>query len=129
MTHPYQDLGGREAVLRLVECFYDIMDRSEPALAALHELDAAGHVSRRNRDRFASFLLGWLGGPDDYVRENGHPRLRMRHARVAVDLAMRDAWLRCMYAALDECAVSAELQAFLRPRFAEVADFMRNVRE
>jgi len=129
MTHPYQDLGGRDAVLRLVECFYDIMDRSEPALAALHELDAAGHVSRRNRDRFGSFLVGWLGGPDDYVRDNGHPRLRMRHGRIAVDVAMRDAWLRCMYAALDECAVSAELQAFLRPRFAEVADFMRNVRE
>ena len=129
MNHPYAELGGRDAVRRLVECFYDIMDRSEPALAALHELDAAGRVSRRNRDRFGSFLEGWLGGPDDYVRDNGHPRLRMRHGRVAVDVAMRDAWLRCMYAALDECEVSAELQAFLRPRFAEVADFMRNVRE
>jgi hemoglobin len=129
MTSPYQELGGREVVLRLVERFYDIMEQTEPALAALHELDAQGKVSRRNRDRFGLFLLGWLGGPDDYVQQNGHPRLRMRHARVRVDTAMRDAWLRCMHAALDDQAVPGTLQGFLRQRFAEVADFMRNVEE
>jgi hemoglobin len=129
LSNPYRELGGRDAVLQLVERFYDIMEQTEPALSALHEVDAAGKISRRNRDRFALFLLGWLGGPDDYVRQNGHPRLRMRHGRVRVDLAMRDAWLRCMYAALDERAVPAELQGFLRQRFAEVADFMRNVPE
>ncbi len=128
MTNPYQELGGREVVLRVVERFYDLMEQTEPALAALHELDA-GKVSRRNRDRFGLFLLGWLGGPDDYVRQHGHPRLRMRHGRVVVNAAMRDAWLRCMYAALDEEQVPAETQAFLRQRFAEVADFMRNVEE
>ena len=138
MNNPYQDLGGREAVLKLVERFYDIMEQSEPALAALHEIDAQGKVSRRNRDRFGSFLLGWLGGPDDYVRANGHPRLRMRHARVPVDSAQRDAWLRCMYAAMDECEVPLssgrgvspqEVRGFLRQRFAEVADFLRNIQE
>ena len=129
MTNPYQELGGREVVLRVVERFYDVMEQTEPALASLHELDGAGKVSRRNRDRFALFLLGWLGGPDDYVRQHGHPRLRMRHGRVAVTVAMRDAWLRCMYVALDEQDVPAATRAFLRERFAEVADFMRNVDE
>jgi hemoglobin len=129
MNSPYQELGGREVVSRLVERFYDIMEQTEPALAALHEIDAQGKISRRNRDRFGLFLLGWLGGPDDYVQQNGHPRLRMRHGRVLVDTAMRDAWLRCMYAALDDQGVSATLQGFLRQRFAEVADFMRNVEE
>lgn len=129
MNEPYVDLGGRDAVLRLVERFYDIMEQSEPALAAVHELDGAGKISRRNRDRFGLFLLGWLGGPDDYVRQNGHPRLRMRHARVLVNVSQRDAWLRCMYAAMDEQAVPAGTQSFLRQRFAEVADFLRNVEE
>jgi hemoglobin len=129
MDNPYQQLGGREVVLALVERFYDLMEQTEPALAGLHEIDAAGKISRRNRDRFASFLLGWLGGPDDYVRENGHSRLRMRHARVSIDSAQRDAWLRCMFAAMDACAVSASVRAFLRQRFAEVADFLRNVEE
>lgn len=128
-SNPYQELGGREVVLRLVERFYDIMEQTEPALAALHEEDAAGQISRRNRDRFALFLVGWLGGPDDYVQQNGHPRLRLRHANVLVDIAMRDAWLRCMAAAMDEQGLPASLQELLRQRFAQVADFMRNVEE
>lgn len=127
MNSPYEQIGGREPVLKLAEHFYDLMEQREPELTALHERDELGAVSRRSRDRFASFLLGWLGGPDDYVRANGHPRLRMRHGRVVVNIAMRDAWLRCMYAAMEDCDVPLELQAFLRQRFYEVADFMRNV--
>jgi hemoglobin len=129
VNNPYSELGGRDAVVRLVERFYDLMEQSEPALAAVHELDDTGKISRRNRDRFGLFLLGWLGGPDDYVKQHGHPRLRLRHARVLVTIAQRDAWLRCMYAALDEQAVPAATQGFLRQRFAEVANFMRNVDE
>ena len=41
-------------------------------------------------------------------------------------IAMRDAWMRCMILALEESAVSPELQRYLVPRFQEVADFMRN---
>ena len=123
---PYEQLGGREAVLALAERFYDIMSEREPALARLHECTPDGHVARGPRDRFALFLVGWLGGPDDYVRAHGHPRLRMRHGRVAVDIAMRDAWVRCMAAAMDDCRVTGDVRAFLDARFAEVADFMRN---
>lgn len=127
METPYAQLGGtREPVLTLGERFYDIMEQREPALAALHDRDADGKISRRSRDRFASFLLGWLGGPDDYVQQNGHPRLRMRHARVPIDIAMRDAWLRCMNAAMLECQVPEAVRGFLEQRFGEVADFMRN---
>ncbi|MEY2933256.1 MAG: hypothetical protein RL033_4005 [Pseudomonadota bacterium] len=129
MNSPYQAFASREAVLALVERFYDLMEQTEPALAALHEVDGAGKISRRNRDRFGLFLLGWLGGPDDYVQQNGHPRLRMRHGRVPIDTAQRDAWLRCMNAALEEAEVPAETRAFLRQRFAEVADFLRNAPE
>lgn len=126
-NNPFEEIGGREKVLALVERFYDLMERNEPALAALHELDGDGKVSRRSRDRFGSFLVGWLGGPDDYVRENGHPRLRMRHARVPVGTAMRDAWIRCMAAAMEDREVPEPTRAFLHQRFGEVADFLRNV--
>lgn len=125
--NPFDELGGAERVRAIVERFYDLMHEREPALARLHVCDAEGRVHRGSRDRFALFLIGWLGGPDDYVEQHGHPRLRMRHARVAVDVAMRDAWLRCMQAALDEHGVTGEVREFLDGRFAEVADFMRNV--
>jgi len=126
---PFELLGGADVVRRIVERFYDVMSEREPVLARHHEVDAAGHVARGPRDRFAMFLVGWLGGPQDYIATHGHPRLRMRHGRVPVGVSMRDAWLRCMTAALDAEGVSGEVRAFLDGRFAEVADFLRNVEE
>jgi hemoglobin len=124
---PYNLLGGADRVRALVERFYDLMSEREPALAKLHVCDPDGKVDRGSRDRFALFLIGWLGGPQDYIQQHGHPRLRMRHGRVRVDIAMRDAWLRCMQAAMTELGVSGEVRAYLDTRFADVADFMRNV--
>jgi hemoglobin len=124
---PYDLLGGREAVMGLAQTFYDVMQAQEPALAALHRLDAQGHVHPTSRARFGLFLVGWLGGPDDYIAAHGHPRLRLRHAQVPVGTTMRDAWLRAMGTALDRRAVQGEVRRFLDQRFAEVADFMRNL--
>ncbi len=124
---PFDQLGGADRIRTLVERFYDVMGEREAALAKLHACDPDGKVDRGSRDRFALFLVGWLGGPDDYVQQHGHPRLRMRHGRVAVNIAMRDAWLRCMQIAMDELAISGDVRTFLDARFAEVADFMRNV--
>lgn len=126
---PYLALGGAAGVSALAERFYDAMERTEPALAAIHRRDEHGRIDRGTRERFGLFLVGWLGGPQDYMARHGHPRLRMRHARVLVDARMRDAWLRSMKAALDEANVQGDLRRFLDARFAEVADFLRNVEE
>lgn len=123
---PYVLLGGAEKVRALAESFYEAMARDEPALARLHAVDAEGRVDKATRDRFALFLAGWLGGPQDYVAQHGHPRLRMRHGRVPVNVSTRDAWLRAMSKALDAQEVRGPLRAFLDQRFAEVADFLRN---
>ncbi|MCA9586214.1 MAG: cyanoglobin [Myxococcales bacterium] len=123
---PFHRLGGEARVRELAARFYAHMDDDEPALARLHELDAQGRVSAGVRERFAAFLVEWLGGPMIYSPVHGHPRLRMRHARVRVDTAMRDAWLRCMASAMDDLGVSGEVRTFLDGRFAEVADFLRN---
>ena len=124
---PFEQLGGADRVRALVEKFYDVMSEREPALAQLHPCTPDGKVAQPSRDRFALFLIGWLGGPEDYVQQHGHPRLRMRHARVPVDAKMRDAWLRSMTAAMDAEGVTGEVRGFLEDRFAEVADFLRNV--
>jgi hemoglobin len=122
---PFERIGGEARVRELVERFYDAMDESEPELAALHQRED-GRVSRASRDRFALFLIGWLGGPQDYVQRHGHPRLRMRHGHLPVDTAMRDAWLRSMRRALDAQGLEPELRSFLDTKFAELADFLRN---
>lgn len=123
---PFARLGGAEKVRRIVDRFYVIMARDEPALARLHPCEPDGTVTRENQERFALFLIGWLGGPQDYMATHGHPRLRMRHGRVRVDAAMRDAWMRAMRKALDEEGVTGEVRDFLDARLGEVADFLRN---
>lgn len=123
---PYDMAGGRERVLALAERFYDVMERDEPELTATHELDQDGRVCRRSRDAFGLFLVGWLGGPQDYMAQHGHPRLRMRHRGVPIDTTMAEAWVRCMGKAMDELAMDGEIRAFLDARFREVAHFLRN---
>jgi hemoglobin len=61
------------------------------------------------------------------MERHGHPRLRMRHARVPIDEALRDAWVRCMRRAVEDRGVLEPAHTFLDQRFAEVADFLRNV--
>ena len=123
---PFARLGGEPAVRAIVERFYDAMTELEPALAKLHPCDESGRVARHSRDRFALFFIGWLGGPQDYVAAHGHPRLRMRHARVPVDAAMGEAWMRCMRRAFDDEGVTGDVRGFLEARLGEVASFLRN---
>ena len=124
---PFHRLGGEAAVRKLATHFYDHMDADAPALAKLHPQDEHGKVSPVVREHFTLFLIEWLGGPKLYSPVKGHPRLRMRHGQVPVNEAMRDEWLKCMTAAMDDVGVSGEVRAFLDVRFADVANFLRNV--
>ena len=125
-THTPFDALGEPKIRAVVETFYDAMSEHEPALARLHKCDEHGRVSRESRDRFALFLIGWLGGPQTYVEQHGHPRLRMRHGHVAIDVAMRDAWMRSMTRALDAQGVVGEVRDFLESKLGDLATFLRN---
>lgn len=122
---PFDHLGAEGAVA-LATRFYDHMDAHEPALVAVHANDGQGRVAKHTRENFGAFLVEWLGGPKVYSTVHGHPRLRMRHGHVPIGTDQRDAWLRCMNAALDHPSVEPEVREYLQRRFAEVADFLRN---
>lgn len=124
--NPFEALGGEPGVRALAAAFYDAMDAHEPALARLHPLDAEGRVAEVARERFALFFIGWLGGPQDYVAQHGHPRLRMRHARVPIDPAMRDAWMRAMRRAFDDRGLDGPLRSFLEERLEALATHLQN---
>lgn len=126
---PYELMGGEDRVRALVSRFYTRMAMEEQPLARLHEVDDEGFVSARTQERFALFLIEWLGGPRRFSELYGHPRLRMRHAHVPIGVDMRDAWLRSMSGALDDLALFGDLRVFLDERLAHVADFLRNIPE
>lgn len=122
VTH-FESIGGEDAVRRLVDRFYDVMDAAPEAadIRALHppSLDSS-------REKLYLFLVGWLGGPPLYVERFGPPMLRARHLPFTIGESERDAWMRCMDQALDEQEIAAELRTFLRDRFAAMANHMRN---
>ncbi|MEO0478459.1 MAG: globin [Planctomycetota bacterium] len=83
--------------------------------------------------RLADFLVERCGGEPYFTRERGHPRLRMRHARFAIDEAARDRWLRLMREAIAEVGreapelrVDEEMVSALDSFLEHVADFLRN---
>lgn len=122
-TSIYEMLGGETGLRSLVDRFYDIMDSSPEAkgLRALHAKSL-----KRSREKLFMFLSGWSGGPALYTEKYGHPRLRQRHMPFSIGAKERDQWLWCMNKASDEGHFDLRVVEYLKARFSEVADFMRN---
>lgn len=121
---PYNRLGGEEAVRKLVVRFYELMDTLPEAqgIRALHPQDLEGSI-----EKLFKFLSGWLGGPQLYMQEYGHPRLRARHMPFPIAEVERDAWMLCMTQAIDEQVQDDELlKQHLLQSLMKTADFMRN---
>ena len=95
---------GEEGFTRLVRGFYRQVPE-DPVLGPMYPKDDLEGAERRLRD----FLVGRFGGPQRYVEERGHPRLRMRHVPFAIDTAARNQWVMLMDRALDEAELPAEV--------------------
>jgi hemoglobin len=115
------DLIGHDAFARLVAAFYRRVPQDD-ILAPLYPPNDLAPAEQRLRD----FLIMRFGGPDTYLQRRGHPRLRLRHARFAIDRPARDRWISLMEAAMQEVALPHEAAAILRPFFADAATFLIN---
>jgi len=120
---PFAWIGGESQVHALVDRFYDLMDL-EPDYAALRA--AHGTELANAREKLKMFLTGWLGGPQHYTEQFGHPRLRMRHMPFSIGIAERDQWVACMDQAMQETAIDDALRTRLKESFMQTADWMRN---
>ncbi len=96
----YDRVGGRATFEQLVSHFYALV-AIDPILKPMYP-DEDFHGAA---ERLMMFLEQYWGGPSTYQEQRGHPRLRMRHAQFHIDLAARDAWLRCMKSAVDELSI------------------------
>lgn len=118
---PIFDLLGAEKLNAIVKSFY----RRIPADDILGPMYPEGDFEAAE-ERLRSFLTYRFGGPPDYLRDRGHPRLRMRHAPFAVDTAARDRWLELFMAAVAEHDVAPELCAYLEEFLGGIATFLKN---
>lgn len=119
----YERIGGAVTVRALVVRFYQIMDEL-PEAYGIRKMHAP-HLQSAE-DKLFKFLSGWMGGPQLFVEEYGHPKLRARHLPFAIGNAERDQWLLCMNRALGEVVSDVALRRELSEAFAKVAGHMRN---
>lgn len=119
----YDTIGGETKLREMVDCFYDFMD-SDDRFAGIRALHPESLENARNR--LFWFLSGWMGGPDLYIAQFGHPRLRARHLPFPIGESERDQWLGCMALAMDHVSIDPQLQERLLQSFYQTADWMRN---
>ena len=112
---------GEEGFERLVAAFYRQVPGDDILATMYPPHDLAG-AEQRLRD----FLIGRFGGPQRYIEQRGHPRLRMRHMPFAVNTAARERWLQLMTNALDEVKLPVEVDVFLRDFFEGVSAMLVN---
>ena len=120
---PYEQLGGEQVLRALVHRFYRNMDELPEAdgVRRMHHPDL-----RVAESKLFKFLSGWLGGPNLYWEEFGHPRLRMRHMAFSIGGKERDQWLVCMRNALNTEVEDAEFRERLYRAFVQTANHMIN---
>jgi hemoglobin len=112
---------GREGFSRLAAAFYrqvpldNILGPMYPA----HDLEGA-------EQRLRDFLIYRFGGPQSYIQERGHPRLRARHSPFPINQAGRDRWMHLMENALEEASLPGDAAQTLRNFFDEMSRFLIN---
>lgn len=116
----YEQLGP-EGMRALVAGFYAQIP-TDPILAPMYPADDLAGAEQRLRD----FLIFRLGGPDDYIQQRGHPRLRGRHRPFKIDRAARNRWILLMNNACDGVELPANQRAALMHFLGRVASFLIN---
>lgn len=112
---------GEEGFTHLVAAFYGQVPADE-ILGPMYQ----GRDLAAAEQRLRGFLIYRFGGPESYIEERGHPRLRMRHVPSEITQAARDRWLQLMTSALDSTEMPAEAKDVLRGFFDSTATFLIN---
>ena len=112
---------GEEGFGRLVAAFYRQVP-TDDLLGPMYPPQELPAAERRLRD----FLIYRFGGPQRYIEERGHPRLRQRHAPFAIPSAARDRWVALMDRAIQEVGLPPQVAAIMQPFLAETATFLIN---
>ena len=120
---PYSHIGGEQAIRLLVDRFYFYMDTLSEVqeIRAIHQPDLASANSK-----LFKFLSGWLGGPNLFMEEFGHPMLRARHLPFKIGESERDQWMLCMNKALEEIPMNSILHNNIQNALQDLATHMIN---
>jgi len=116
----YEEIG-QERLFQTIDRFYDILFTTS---SIKHLFNSEMQVSIRNKQKL--FLTQFLGGPQLYTQEFGHPKMKLRHMPHEVTNEAKDEWLRCMKLGIDSMEFENGLGDALYNCFPQVANHMVN---
>ncbi len=96
---PFERIGGDVAIRRLVDRFYDVMDR-DPAFAALRAMHADDLMPMRVS--LTGFLTAWMGGPRTWYDQRDNTCIMSLHRGLGIDRETAGQWVQAMRRAADE---------------------------
>lgn len=119
-NNPYIAIGGQEVLNELVDAFYAKV-KLHPKLAPIfpEDLTETARVQKQ-------FLTQFLGGPNLYSEEHGHPMLRARHMPFPITKERAEAWLQCMREAMDDIKLEGPIRDYFYERLTQTANHMIN---
>lgn len=97
---PYEALGGRETVARIVNRFYDLIE-TDPEYDALRRMHAEDLTPMRHS--LTGWLSAWAGGPRDWFEENPGKCMMSAHRGLGVAHETAHQWSDAMARAIAEC--------------------------
>ena len=116
---PFDRIGGRTAIARIVDRFYDLMD-AEPRFAALRAMHGADLGPMRQS--LTGFLTGWAGGPRDWFDQNPGKCMMSAHGGLPITRETAAQWVDAMGEAFADCGLADHPVALLmQERFAMMA--------
>lgn len=125
MDSALDQIGGEDALTRLVTQFYDLVE-TDPALHQMHRLHFRGHGLNHTRAEQVAFLSGFLGGRRYYQERHGHMDLREIHAHVPIRTADAEMWLETMDRAVTACGLDAVMPDRVRQALRRAAVMLVN---
>jgi hemoglobin len=112
---------GEAGITKLVAAFYRRVPEDD-VLGPMYPPNDLVAAEQRLRD----FLIYRLGGPQRYIEQRGHPRLRARHMPFKINQTARDRWMQLMSEAMDETSLPPEAEQFLRTFLEGMSTFLIN---
>ena len=116
---PYEEIG-QEKLYKMIDIFYSKV-ANNPKLKPIFP-DDLSETARRQKQ----FQTQYLGGPNLFTEEHGHPMLKARHMPFKITPERAQAWLECMSEAMDEVGLEGKFRDIYYQRLVLTAHHMIN---
>ncbi|ARF15148.1 MULTISPECIES: globin domain-containing protein [Sporosarcina] len=119
---PFEEIGEKK-LHELIETFYAKV-AVHPDLIPIFPDDLSETIRKQKQ-----FQTQYLGGPNLFTEEHGHPMMKARHNPFPITPTRAEAWLACMAEAMDDVGLEGPLREVYYKRLVLTANHMVNRNE